>query len=110
MALSQRSMAKPGFRCARPATCGTLFLRMNGETFQQLREIAADILGMNPDAIGADSSPQTVEDWDSVQQLNLIVATERCFDLQFDPEEIDEMKNIGAIVAIVDRKRARLTA
>jgi len=83
---------------------------MNGEIFQQLREIAADILGVKPEAIGADSSPQTVEGWDSVQHLNLIVAAERCFDLQFDPEEIDEMKNIGAMAAIVDRKRARLTA
>jgi acyl carrier protein len=98
------------FRCVEPAICGTLFLRMNGETFQQLREIAADILGVTPDTIGADSSPETVEGWDSVQQLNLIVATERRFDVLFDPEEIDEMKNIGAMAAIVDRKRAGLSA
>jgi acyl carrier protein len=45
-----------------------------------------------------------VESWDSVQHLNLVLALEEQFGIQFEPEEMDAMKNIGAIAGLVARK------
>jgi acyl carrier protein len=83
---------------------------MNLDTLHQIREIAADILSVDAENLTADSAPETLDAWDSVQHLNLIVAVEHRFDLQFDPEEIDMMRTIGAIAGMVDRKQGRISA
>ena len=77
---------------------------MNSATFEKVRGIAADILQVKSAALNADSSPETVLSWDSVQHLNLALALEECFGFQFSPEEMDGMKNIGQIAALVEAK------
>jgi acyl carrier protein len=53
----------------------------------------------------ADSSPQTIEAWDSVQNLSLVLALEEEFGFEFAPEEMDQMKTIGQIAAVAAAKR-----
>ena len=77
---------------------------MNPQTFDKVRGIAADILQVKAGALTAESSPETVASWDSVQHLNLTLALEESFGFQFLPEEMDEMKTIGQIAAIVEAK------
>jgi acyl carrier protein len=77
---------------------------MNAQIFERVRGIAADVLQVAPASVTAESSPQTIESWDSVQHLNLLLALEEQFGLQFEPEEMDGMKNVGAIAALVERK------
>jgi len=79
---------------------------MNPAVFEKVRSIAADILKINSSALSADSSPATVDTWDSVQHLNLVLALEESFGLQFSPEEMDEMKNLRRIAGIVESKTA----
>jgi acyl carrier protein len=70
----------------------------------RVRGIAADVLEVPPDQINLDSSPATIETWDSVHHLNLVLALEQDFNLQFEPEEIDQIGSVGEIVAVVGRK------
>lgn len=77
---------------------------MNAATYEKVRGIAADVLQVKGNALSADSSPETVEAWDSVQHLNLTLALEETFGFQFSPEEMDRMKTIGQIAAIVEAK------
>jgi acyl carrier protein len=72
-------------------------------TFEQVREIASDIFGIKAEKITAQSSPQTIENWDSMQHLNLILAIEERFTVHFEPEDIEEMNNIGAVAALVEK-------
>ena len=83
------------------------WVAMEHDTFEQIRQMAVDLLGAGAAEITPESSPETVDAWDSVQHLNLILAVEQHFELQFDPEEIESMKNLGAVAQIVDRKRGR---
>jgi acyl carrier protein len=69
-----------------------------------VRRIAADVLQVDLASLTAESSPQSVETWDSVQHLNLVLALEEQFGFQFDPDEMDGMKSIGAIAALVARR------
>jgi acyl carrier protein len=48
-----------------------------------------------------DSGPGTVEGWDSLQQLNLVLAIEQEFELQLGPEDIERLGNIRLIAAVV---------
>lgn len=77
---------------------------MNPATFEKVRAIAADILQVKSGALTANSSPESVETWDSVHHLNLTLALEESFGFEFSPEEMDQMKTIGQIAAIVESK------
>lgn len=73
-------------------------------TLTQVQAIASDIFGVPMDKITADSSPETIETWDSMQHLNLVLAIEEKFGLQLSPEEIEEMKSVGLVAALVEKK------
>ena len=69
-----------------------------------VRQVASDIFAVPVVNIGADSSADTIEAWDSMQHLNLVLAIEEKFDVHFSPEEIERMRNLGIIAAILETK------
>ena len=77
---------------------------MTPSIFEQVRGIASDILGVQSDKITAESSPETMENWDSIQHLNLVLAIEEKFGVQLAPEEMEQMKNVGLVAALVEKK------
>ncbi len=77
---------------------------MTVSIFDQVRGIASDIFGIPADKLTADSSTETIENWDSIQHLNLVLAIEEKFNVQLEPEEIEQMKNIGLVAALVEKK------
>ena len=77
---------------------------MTSTTFEKVREACADIFQAPVGQITLTSSPQTIESWDSVQHLNLVLALEEKFGIQFEPEEMDKMNTIGEIVDLVEAK------
>jgi len=81
---------------------------LTANVFEQVRSVASDILGIPADKISAVSSPETIESWDSVQHLNLVLALEEKFGVQFEPEDIEQMKNIGAVAALVEKLQSAM--
>ena len=82
---------------------------MTSPTFERVRGIVADVLRVPADQISRQSSPETLATWDSVQHLNLILALEQEFTLQFEPEEMDEMSRVDHILAVLERKLEKAT-
>ena len=76
---------------------------MTASTFEQVRSVASDIFGVPPEKITAESSPETIENWDSMQHLNLVLAVEEKFGVQLEPEDIEQMKNVGAVAKVVEK-------
>jgi len=76
---------------------------LTARTFEQVRSIASDIFGISPDKITTESSPETIETWDSMQHLNLVLALEEKFGVQLEPEDIEQMNSIGAVAALVEK-------
>jgi acyl carrier protein len=72
--------------------------------FAEVARVLADVLGVEPARIRPDSSPDTIEAWDSVQHLNVIIALEQEFGLRFSPEEIEDAVGVQAIVDLIGRK------
>ena len=72
--------------------------------FEQIRTMASDLFGVPVEQITAASSPQTLENWDSIQHLNLVLAVEEKFSVQLSPEEIEEMKSVGETAKLVESK------
>jgi acyl carrier protein len=72
--------------------------------FDQVRGIASDLFGVPLDRIKAESSPETIEAWDSTQHLNFVLALEEKFGLQLSPEEMEQMRNVGEAARLVESK------
>ena len=51
----------------------------------RMQSIVADIFAIPKERITVDSSPDTIETWDSLQHLNLVLAVEQDFGVQFGP-------------------------
>jgi acyl carrier protein len=66
--------------------------------------MASDLFGVPEEHISAASSPDTIEAWDSIQHLNLVLALEEKFGLQLSPEEMEQMKSIGDVTKLVEGK------
>ena len=70
----------------------------------KVAEIVADLFGLPIEQVGPDASPSTIDAWDSFQQLNLVLALEQEFGIQFNPEEIEVMKSVDSIVQLLKGK------
>lgn len=77
---------------------------MSTTVLDQVRTMASDLFAVSPERINAASSPQNIETWDSIQHLNLVLALEEKFGVQFAPEEIEQMKSIGEVSRLVEDK------
>jgi acyl carrier protein len=77
---------------------------VSGQVWDQVAGIASDILGVKKSSLDANSGPEQIETWDSVEHLNLVMAIEAHFSLQFDPEEMDGMTTLGRMAEIVEAR------
>lgn len=77
---------------------------MTPTIFEQVQGIASDLFGVPADQITRESSTESIEAWDSTQHLNFVLALEEKFNIQFSPEEMEQMRNIGSTVELVENK------
>jgi acyl carrier protein len=70
----------------------------------EVMQIAADVFQAAPGTLTPESSPGSVEGWDSAQHLNLVLALEQRFRVEFLPEEFDQMQSLGEIAALLRSK------
>lgn len=55
---------------------------------EKLNNIFGEVFNVNTTELNDNFSKDTVEEWDSVHQLNIISLLEETFDLMLDPEDI----------------------
>ena len=55
---------------------------------EKCNAIFTEVFGATADQLGDNFSKETVSEWDSVHQLNIITLLEETFDLFLDPEDI----------------------
>lgn len=67
----------------------------------RVQAILADVFGLDPDSIGPETSTETVEGWDSLLQLTVVLSLEEEFDIELDDDEAIAAVSFTAIVEIV---------
>jgi acyl carrier protein len=77
---------------------------VNADLLDELRTLAADVLRVPRSQLNTDSSPQQIDNWDSIEHVNLLVAIEQQFGVEFDPDEMTQMESIGKIGEVLSRK------
>jgi acyl carrier protein len=72
----------------------------------RLKAIMAEVFEINVSDIKDDASQKTMDVWDSLQHLNLMVEIEDQFDLEFAPEDIGEMTTLEKIIQNIEKFQA----
>lgn len=71
------------------------------EVFEKLNEVFQDIFDDEDITVGEETTSADIEDWDSLEHINLVVAVEKAFGIKFSMGEVNTMKNVGAMVDII---------
>lgn len=66
-------------------------------------EIFNDILDLEPGQLTPESTPEDIDEWDSMANVNIIVALEEEFKIKFKLEDIQDVKTVNDFIALVDR-------
>ena len=77
---------------------------MNQTVAARVQRIAAHVFGLPPQRVTPQLSPRDIDNWDSVHQVSLVLSLEQELGVEIEPEEIEQMENIEAIVRIVEKK------
>jgi acyl carrier protein len=70
----------------------------------RVKKVMSDVFNIDVSLINNESSPDNIENWDSLKHMNLIVALEEEFEIEFDDEEIVDSMNFALILYILTSK------
>ena len=71
---------------------------------EKVFKVVSQVMGVPIEELNEDSSPDTIEPWDSLKHMNLILALEEEFEVQFSDENILEMLSVQLIIEILKEK------
>ena len=74
------------------------------DILKKLEDIFRDVFDDEDIVLTNETTANDIEDWDSLTQINLIVAIRREFQINFDLEEVSKYKNVGDMVNAIKEK------
>ena len=77
---------------------------MNRESIlEKLTDIFRDVFDDESMELDNTTSPNDVDDWDSLAQIRLIVSVEGDFNIKFNINELGKLKNVGDLISAIER-------
>jgi len=74
------------------------------EIRDKLQDIIRDILEDSSIILHNQTTAKDVEGWNSLTHIIIVVTVENKFDIQFETAEVSELKNVGDLVALIQKK------
>lgn len=71
------------------------------EVFQKLNSVFQDVFDDDSIKVSPDTTADDIEDWDSLEHINLMVAVEKAFGMKFSMAEVTGLKNVGEMVDVI---------
>ena len=71
------------------------------ELFEKLNKVFQEVFDDEFLTVNKKTVAEDIEDWDSLEPINLIVAVEKCFGMKFTMGEVTGMKNVGEMAEII---------
>ncbi len=68
-----------------------------------LQEIFRDVFDEPTLAITAATTPDDLEEWDSVAHVKLVLAVEEAFGIRLATAEVSEIRSVGDFLRAIDR-------
>lgn len=74
------------------------------ELYDELNEIFRNNFDDESIVLSDSTCSDDIEDWDSLEQINLIVEIQDKYGIKFNIEEVNAMKNVGEMVDFILKK------
>ncbi|MFI3202011.1 MAG: acyl carrier protein [Eubacteriales bacterium] len=71
------------------------------EILEAINKVFWDVFDDEDLVIIETTTAEDIEDWDSLEHINLIVAIEDQFQMKFTMGEVTGMKNVGEMISII---------
>lgn len=71
------------------------------EAYKKLDKVFQDVFDDDSITVNDNTTAADIEDWDSLEHINLIVAVEKAFGMKFNMGEVNTMNNVGEMVDII---------
>lgn len=74
------------------------------EVFQKLNSVFQDVFDDDSIVVCDETTAADIEDWDSLEHINLMVAIEKDFGMRFNMAEVTGLKNVGEMVDVIMKR------
>lgn len=74
------------------------------EIFDEVQKIFQTVFDDDELVITDSTNSEDIEDWDSLEHINLVVAMEKKFNLKFDIKEVGTLKDVGEMIDLIERR------
>jgi acyl carrier protein len=74
------------------------------EINKKIKNVMSTVFDVDISSISENASPDDIESWDSLRHLNLAVALEEAFQIEFSEEDIMELMNLKLIELKIKEK------
>ena len=75
------------------------------EILERVRQVVADQLDEDDLALSMNTIASTVDGWDSLAHVRIMIAIEEEFGVRFDMSEITSLANVGDLVRLIEAKQ-----
>ncbi|MBO4988576.1 MAG: acyl carrier protein [Lachnospiraceae bacterium] len=69
--------------------------------YEKLNEVFQDVFDDDSITVNAETTADDIEDWDSLEHINLVSAVEKTFGVKFTMAQVVGMKNVGEMVDVI---------
>jgi acyl carrier protein len=66
----------------------------------------ADVLDLDDVALTETSNAEQIENWDSINNVRLLISLERDLELEFGPDEAGALDDVGALIDLIQKKQS----
>ncbi|MFC1626512.1 acyl carrier protein [Pseudomonadota bacterium] len=70
----------------------------------RLYEVISGVLNIDKTQLSMDSGVENIDDWDSLNHMNVIFALEEEFGFEFDDSELMNSISIASLIGIIETK------
>lgn len=74
------------------------------DIIKKLTDIFKDVFDLDNVVITENTTANDIEEWDSLEHINLINAVEKTFKMRFKMHEVSTMKNVGEMISIIQSR------
>lgn len=71
------------------------------EVFERVTDIFRDVFDDDELDISDSTNSEDIEDWDSLEHIQLIVGMEKEFKVKFDIKTVNSLENVGQMVDLI---------
>ena len=76
------------------------------ELLAAVTEILQDIFDDDTLEVTEATCSDDIEDWDSLEQINILVAIQNRFDIQFSLDDVSDLADVGDTIDLIEKKLA----